>query len=394
MKNKIWMALTAALLSLSAVNAQEKQEITDYAQAYNAIELEEKAALKSALIAINERLEKKLISDEQARIEKERLAAFHAKNIELRWAILDNQKALEDHSAALAENKEVAYADAVLDQRRLELEKAAARTQERADSIKAVFDQEPQHIEHLDQPMEHRSDRYQGDWFSYNGPGRVRIAWKDRNTDERGNQGQNYVYYNSKRYDGAVLAFGFNNAASEGQDINDLPFKLGGSGFVEFGYQETTRLIRNSNLININYGASLVWNKLNIKDNQYFVNYRGQVGLEPFPYPVNKVKFRTTQLVFPVHLQLGGGRGPVLGVGGFGGFTLTHMQKIKYERQGDDLKDKLKNQYNVNEFVYGVSGYVSMGDAALYAKLYLSPLFKNQIEDLHTLSLGLKFDLD
>jgi len=70
------------------------------------------------------------------------------------------------------------------------------------------------------------------------------------------------------------------------------------------------------------------------------------------------------------------------------------MQKIKYERQGDDLKDKLKNQYNVNEFVYGVSGYVSMGDAALYAKLYLSPLFKNQIEDLHTLSLGLKFDLD
>jgi len=84
----------------------------------------------------------------------------------------------------------------------------------------------------------------------------------------------------------------------------------------------------------------------------------------------------------------------VLGVGGFGGFTLTHMQKIKYERQGDDLKDKLKNQYNVNEFVYGVSGYVSMGDAALYAKLYLSPLFKNQLEDLHTLSLGLKFDLD
>ena len=37
MKNKIWMALTAALLSLSALNAQEKQEITDYAQAYNAI---------------------------------------------------------------------------------------------------------------------------------------------------------------------------------------------------------------------------------------------------------------------------------------------------------------------------------------------------------------------
>jgi len=35
-----------------------------------------------------------------------------------------------------------------------------------------------------------------------------------------------------------------------------------------------------------------------------------------------------------------------------------------------------------------------MGDAALYAKLYLSPLFKNQLEDLHTLSLGLKFDLD
>ena len=82
--------------------------------------------------------------------------------------------------------------------------------------------------------------------------------------------------------------------------------------------------------------------------NQDFVNYRGQVGLEPFPYPVNKVKFRTNQLVFPVHLQLGGGRGPVLGVGGFGGLTLKHMHKIKYEYQGDELKDNLKKMYNVN----------------------------------------------
>jgi hypothetical protein len=394
MKKQIFIALTAVWLSAGSVIAQEKKGINDYASAYNAIEQEEKEALKSALMAINERLEKKLISSEQAQLEKEKLAAFHAKNIELRWAILDNQKALEEHSVALAENKEVAYSDAVLDQRRSELEKAAAKTQERADSINAVFEQERERIDQREDSMEQRSDRFQDDWFSYHGPGRVRVAWKDRTTDQRGNQGQNYVYYNTKRYDGAVLAFGFNNAASEGQDINDLPFKLGRSGFVEFGYQETARLIRNSNLININYGATLVWNKLNIKDNQYFVNYRGQVGLEPFPYPVNKVKFRTTQLVFPVHLQLGGGRGPVLGVGGFGGFTLTHMQKIKYERQGDDLKDKLKNQYNVNEFVYGVSGYVSMGDAALYAKLYLSPLFKNQLEDLHTLSLGLKFDLD
>ncbi|MEY3600672.1 MAG: hypothetical protein RLZZ463_1449, partial [Bacteroidota bacterium] len=216
MKKQIFIALTAIWLSAGSVLAQEKKGIIDYAQAYNAIEQEEKDALKSALMAINERLEKKLISSEQAQLEKEKLAAFHAKNIELRWAILDNQKALEQHSAALAENKEVAYSDAVLEQRRLELEKAAAKTQERADSIRVVFEQERERINRREDSMEQRPDRFQGDWFSYHGPGRVRIAWKDRNTDERGNQGQNYVYYNTKRYDGAVLAFGFNNAASEG----------------------------------------------------------------------------------------------------------------------------------------------------------------------------------
>ncbi|MGA1385674.1 MAG: hypothetical protein ACO306_02980, partial [Flavobacteriaceae bacterium] len=150
MKKQIFIALTAVWLSAGSVIAQEKKGINDYASAYNAIEQEEKEALKSALMAINERLEKKLISSEQAQLVKEKLAAFHAKNIELRWAILDNQKALEEHSVALAENKEVAYSDAVLDQRRSELEKAAAKTQERADSIRVVFEQERERIDRRD----------------------------------------------------------------------------------------------------------------------------------------------------------------------------------------------------------------------------------------------------
>ncbi|MEZ4977430.1 MAG: hypothetical protein R2802_12870 [Flavobacteriaceae bacterium] len=56
----------------------------------------------------------------------------------------------------------------------------------------------------------------------------------------------------------------------------------------------------------LKYGFSLQWNKLDIKDNQYFVEDEAdQVSLVDFPQNVSKSKFRTTNLVFPVHFEFG-----------------------------------------------------------------------------------------
>ena len=62
-----------------------------------------------------------------------------------------------------------------------------------------------------------------------------------------------------------VFGIGFNAAIIEGQSLNDSPYKLGGSGYVELGWAWKTRLLKESNLLRLKYGLSFTWNKLKLK---------------------------------------------------------------------------------------------------------------------------------
>lgn len=205
-----------------------------------------------------------------------------------------------------------------------------------------------------------------------------------------------------------VFAFGFNNALIDGQDLEDSPYKLGGSGFIELGYAWKTRIFKNTNFWRLKYGFSLQWNKLKIKDNNYLVNTDGDISLQEYPLDADKIKFRTTNLVFPMHIEFGPSkkiekedyfrystiRKLKVGLGGYAGLNLGNMQKIKYKEDGEREKDKQRDQLEVSEFVYGLSGYVALGDVALYVKYDLNPLFKNQVVDQNNISVGLRFDMD
>ncbi|APY08867.1 hypothetical protein BWZ20_11385 [Winogradskyella sp. J14-2] len=205
-----------------------------------------------------------------------------------------------------------------------------------------------------------------------------------------------------------VFAIGFNNAIIEGQDLDDSPYKLGGSGFMELGYAWKTRIFDNTNFWRLKYGFSFQWNKFDIKDNQYFVNTDGDVILQEFPVELNKAKFRTTNLVFPVHLEFGPSKKIEkedyfrystrnkfkVGLGGYAGLNIGSMQKLKYKEDGNRIKNKQRGGFEVNEFVYGLSGYLAWGDTALYVKYDLNPLFKDQAFDQNNISVGLRFDMD
>lgn len=232
--------------------------------------------------------------------------------------------------------------------------------------------------------------------------------------------GDEFIYFGKKnreyrprRYDrrttsDIVFAFGFNNAIIEGQDFDDSPYKLGGSGFMELGYAWKTRIFDNTNFWRLKYGFSFQWNKFDIKDNQYFVNTDGDVTLQEFPVELNKAKFRTTNLVFPVHLEFGPSKKIEkkdyfrystrnkfkVGLGGYAGLNIGSMQKLKYKEDGNRIKDKQRGGFEVNEFVYGLSGYLAWGDTALYVKYDLNPLFKDQAFDQNNISVGLRFDMD
>jgi len=206
-----------------------------------------------------------------------------------------------------------------------------------------------------------------------------------------------------------VFAIGFNNAIADGQSLGDTPYKLGGSGFVELGWQWQTRIFKESNFARINYGLSLQWNKLDIKDDQYFVQNGDQTTLQNFPLDLRQAKFRITNLVIPVHLEFGGSTKKQydnrvrystykkfkFGIGGYGGVRLGSMQKLRFDDADNNrVKSKEKRNFNASNFVYGISGYIGYSDISLFAKYDLNPLFKDQAVDQHNISLGLRWTWD
>lgn len=216
------------------------------------------------------------------------------------------------------------------------------------------------------------------------------------------------VKYDRRTYFDPVLAVGINNTIISGQSLEDSPYKLGGSRFVELGWAWRTRVFKNSNALRFSYGVSFQFNGLKPKNNQYFVVNNGETELQEFEFDLRKSKFRMDNLVFPIHFEFGPSKFSKtdkrirysirnqfrLGIGGYGGFNIGTRQKLKYTREGKNVKDKLKGGYNTSSFVYGLSAYAGFDGVQLYAKYDLNPIFKDAVVEQRNISLGVRFDLD
>lgn len=219
--------------------------------------------------------------------------------------------------------------------------------------------------------------------------------------------GNRPVVYDKRTTSDLVLAAGFNNAIGEGQDIGD-EYSFAGSGFIELGVAWKTRLFKESNAVRLKYGFSFQWNKLTPKNDRYFVQDGNVTTLEAFPSELKESEFRITNLVFPIHFEFGPSKKIErknyfrystenhfkVGVGGYAGFNIGTQQKLRYEEDGNRVKQKIRRNYNATPFVYGLSAYVGYGGLGIYAKYDLNPIFEDQTFDQHNLSIGLRFDLD
>lgn len=315
---------------------------------------QEKEALKLEVRDINQRLEDGDISENEARILKEEVAKQRALNIENRVAIIDNRIAL------------------------LERNKGDVLTLTEIDTI--------------------YGDRMRLDLFI---DGKPAITFNPSRYNKR------EIKYDRRTYSDFVMAVGLNNALVEGQSLSDSPYKIGGSRFFEMGWQWRTRVFKQSNWLRFNYGFSFQFNGLKPDGNRIFVQEDGQTVLQEFEYDLDKSKFRMDNLVFPVHFEVGPSRLNKterrirysirdqfrLGFGGYGGFSLGTRQKLKYNRDGDNVKDKLKRDYNSSDLIYGVSGYMGFDGVLLYLKYDLNPIFKDAEVKQNNISLGLRFDI-
>ncbi|APG61209.1 hypothetical protein [Christiangramia salexigens] len=342
MKTIIFYVVIALSTFISPlVYAQEgtdksRQEI--YEEKKNEIIEREKTELKQKLEKINEKLDNKEITAAEAEELKKEAAELHALNIQNRLSILENELELKERN--------------------------------------------------------HSSEAY----IEFGGDKAVSIQANRERADK----------YDKRTSNDIVIAAGFNNALNDGQSLNDSDFKIGGSRFFEIGWVWKTRVFENSNWLRFKYGFSFQFNGLKPIDNGYFVEAGENTFLQEYELDLDKSKFRMDNLVVPVHFEFGPSDRTEtsrsirfstadklkIGLGGYAGFNIGERQKLKYKLDGDNQKDKLKGDYNTNDLIYGLSGYLGWGGAALYVKYDLNPVFDAPNPELHNISLGLRFDVD
>ncbi|KPM32383.1 Hypothetical protein I595_799 [Croceitalea dokdonensis DOKDO 023] len=358
---KISTFIVIALLSLFVQHATAQEE--EYQQRVEVLKkqkeritAQEKDALKTEVEKINQRVKRGTLTEAQAKILKEEAAKKRALNIEDRIAIINNR-------IALLERNEGVIMD--LD------------TLDYLSRIEIGFGS-----------REGSGDRTFG------------ILLKN-------NENRLPPKYDKRTFSDGVLAFGLNNAIIQGSSLGDSPYKIGGSRFVELGWQWRTRLFKNTNFVRLNYGFSFQFNALKPNDNQFFVENGGQTELQVFPLELDRSKFRRDNLVFPIHFEFGPSRVKEtdktirynidrsfrFGIGGYGGFNMSTRQKLKYQDNGERIKEKIKRDYNTSELIYGLSAYAGFGGTQLYVKYDLNPIFENAAVDQRNISLGLRFDL-
>ena len=337
--------------NLAGQDEKQKEKIELLQRLKDKIPKQEKEALKFEIEDINKRVQENNITEVEARILKEEVAKKRALNIENRISIIDNRIAL------LKRNES-----------------------------------DEMHLSEADHLSEFET-------FKININGKNILTASERKRD---------IKYDRRTYVDPVIAFGLNNAIIEGQSLEDSPYQLGGSRFFEIGWVWRTRVFKNSNALRLNYGVSFQFNGLKPKDNQYFVFNEGQAELQEFEFDLKKSKLRMDNLVFPLHFEFGPSKVRKtedkiryridnqfrIGFGGYAGFNIGTRQKLKYNRDGESVKDKLKRDYNTSDLIYGLSAYAGFDGVLLYAKYDLNPIFKDATIEQRNISLGLRFDLD
>ncbi len=205
-----------------------------------------------------------------------------------------------------------------------------------------------------------------------------------------------------------VFAAGINNVMSNDR-LSHSDFRYLGSHFYEWGFTYNTRLAKESNVAHIKYGLSLMYNNLRPTDNRTFQTLGNQTYLLTSALKLEDSRFRNVNIVVPIHFELDFTKSKVvndktifkshegfrIGFGGFAGVNIKSKQILKFEDvSGNSVTQRSKGDFNVNDFVYGVSSYIGYKETSLYVKYDLNPLFTDNAVKQNNISLGVRFDLN
>ena len=201
-----------------------------------------------------------------------------------------------------------------------------------------------------------------------------------------------------------VAALGANFPSENGYKNHPI-----GDGEVGFSFKY--RLKETSTLWNLKFGMSVLVKEYKPEqDNFIFVKQNGQTLLQDSGLDLKDAKLTSGYFTLPVHLELDfskpeydkdtnqtvlrSQRGFRLGIGGYVGFRYFTQQQIRYNDNGKKVTITERDNFNQNNFVYGPSAYIGYRDVSIYARYDAQSLFKNNTNNLNSLALGLRIDLN
>lgn len=187
--------------------------------------------------------------------------------------------------------------------------------------------------------------------------------------------------WNNNNWDGfrvGLMDIGFstyfhNKSLNLPAELDDFDQNYGGSlNFNLHAIRHRLPIVKDK--VGIEYGLTLSWK-------QYKFANDFQIAEDTIPFTIvddgtkyKKNKLKTTFLEVPLMLTITGRRNFYISGGVYGGVLLGAKQKLKDEN-GNKLK--IKDDFNLNKFRYGVVGRVGFGPFAVYAQLAMNGLFKS-----------------
>lgn len=363
------------IVAFEGITAQDfKDKIAQTKRSIDSIVTAEKAQLKERLRTIEYRLDRKEITEIESRdlkreASKEAAEAIRIKTREQseKLSALLHQRIAEKHlSDSIIYKKEM---QKVIDS--VDIENRPTKTER----TEVYVDRNYVHIDHngiyIGQVPYREEDYYESDYKRTQGGGYFALAFHNLNSSEH---------------------------------FSNNHFRLWGSKSVEIGYIRNTRLLKNNNLLHLNYGLSWMMNKLKMKEDEHFVKNGNITEIVPYPKETIKSKFKTMYLILPISLEFDftepvqykgktyypAQMGFHAGVGAYVGALLATKQKVKYTENGSTHKDMNRKYYNVNEWTYGVSANIGYGWFSFYARYSLVPLFTNNPINEYPFSVGIR----
>ncbi|WP_454947782.1 hypothetical protein [Capnocytophaga leadbetteri] len=363
------------IVAFGGITAQDfKDKIAQTKRSIDSIITAEKAQLKERLRVIEYRLDRKEITEIESRdlkreASKEAAEAIRIKTREQseKLSALLHQRIAEKHlSDSIIYKKEM---QKVIDS--VDIESRPTKTER----TEVYVDRNYVHIDHngiyIGQVPYREEDYYESDYKRTQGGGYFALAFHNLNSSEH---------------------------------FSNNHFRLWGSKSVEIGYIRNTRLLKNNNLLHLNYGLSWMMDKLKMKEDEHFVKNGNITEIVPYPKETIKSKFKTMYLILPISLEFDftepiqykgktyypAQMGFHAGVGAYVGALLATKQKVKYTENGSTHKDMNRKYYNVNEWTYGVSANIGYGWFSFYARYSLVPLFTNNPINEYPFSVGIR----